>query len=71
MAALRSRPQPLAYSIKDAAEATGVSVTTLERFIASGDITVRYANAKRVLPAAELTAWLESLPIEREKAVTK
>jgi len=70
MAALRARPQPLAYSIKDAAEATGVSVTMLERFIASGDIIVRYADSKRVLPAAELMAWLEALPLERKKRVT-
>lgn len=65
MAELRTPPQPLAYSMKGAAEATGVSVTLLEQFIARGDLIPRYANSKRIIPAAELQAWIDSLPLER------
>lgn len=66
MATLTVRPQPLAYSIKDAADATGVSVRTLERIIAAGDLNVRYVRGKRVLPATELQAWIDSLPYDAE-----
>jgi hypothetical protein len=61
----RSKPTPLSYSIKGAAEATGISTSLLEQFIARGDITPKYVNSKRVITADELQAWLDSLPIER------
>ena len=71
MADLRSRPQPLAYSVKDAAEATGISASLLEQFIARGDITPRWVNSKRVLPAAELQAWIDALPYDKPEAVAE
>jgi len=58
--------QPLAYSMKGAAEATGVSVTTLEREIEAGNLNVRYVRSKRVIDADELKAWILSRPFDRE-----
>jgi len=63
--ALVTPPAPIAYSVKDAAAAVGVSVRKLESLIQSGDLNVRYVGSKRVLSAAELHAWIESLPYER------
>lgn len=56
--------QPVALSIPDAAAAVGYSVTTLKDAIAKGDLVVRYANRKGVIPAEDLIEWVKSLPIE-------
>lgn len=58
---------PLAYTIEDAATAAGVSKSTLNRAIASGDLTRRYPNSKPVIMADELAAWLESLPLDKPR----
>ena len=68
MADLRSKPQPVAYAVKDAAEAIGISPALLEQVIARGDINPRWINSKRVIPAAELQAYIEALPYDRETA---
>lgn len=52
----------LAYTYDEAAEATGYSVRTIKEAVARGDILARYANSKPVIQAAELEAWLSSLP---------
>jgi hypothetical protein len=52
----------LAYSIPEAAEATGYGVTTIKEAITVGDLTPRYANRKPVIPTAELERWIESRP---------
>lgn len=54
----------LAYSIKDAAEAVGVSVTTLREAINRSELTVKYPTTRPVIPAEELTKWLDALPDE-------
>ncbi|TFC59466.1 MULTISPECIES: helix-turn-helix domain-containing protein [unclassified Cryobacterium] len=64
-AALRANPQPLAYAVKDAAAAVGISPAKLEELIRRDDLFVRWVDGKRVITATELTAWLESLPLER------
>jgi len=58
---------PLAYPIKDAAAAVGLSVPTLEQAIKDEKLTARYSGRKRLILAAELNAWLETLPYSREE----
>lgn len=65
MADLRAKPQPLAYSVKDAAAAAGISPSLLEQLIARGDLHPRWVNSKRVIPATELQAWIDNLPYDR------
>lgn len=62
---LRSKPQPLAYSVRDAAEACGISQAKLEEIIKRDDIFVRWIDGKRVIPATELIAYINALPLER------
>lgn len=57
-------PVRLAYSIVEAAAATGYSTDTIRRAIRNNDLTARYANSKPVILAGELQSWLESLPTE-------
>ncbi|KRC52149.1 hypothetical protein ASE16_03625 [Leifsonia sp. Root227] len=61
---LTPRPQPLAYSIAGAAEATGYSERVINDLCARGDLTRRYANRKPVILATDIEAWLNSLPYE-------
>lgn len=55
----------LAYSIKEAAEACGVSVDTIRRAITANDLIARYPTSRPVVDADELRAWLASKPTER------
>lgn len=64
MAGLRTRFDPIAYTIPDAAEACGVSETVLKEAITAGDITRRYPTSKPVIEADELREWVKSLPLE-------
>ena len=54
----------IAYSIEEAAEATGYSTDTIRRALRNSDMTARYANSKPVILGTELQEWLESLPTE-------
>ncbi len=54
-----------AYSIAEAAEATGVSDRTIRRAIEAGDLAVRYPTSRAVIPVDELRAWIESKPSQR------
>ena len=63
---LRPRPLPLAYSVKDAAEAVGVSYSKLEEIIKRDEVFVRWVDGKRVMLVSELQAWLLSLPFEKQ-----
>ena len=59
---------PLAYGVKDAAQACSVSTTTIERALAAGELVAKYSGAgksKRVILADELGAWLHALPETR------
>ena len=51
----------ISYSVAGASEHTGVSVDVIRR----GDLAPRYFGSKPLIPAAELEAWLASLPSER------
>lgn len=57
----------LAYSIEEAAAATGYSTDTIRRALRNSDMTARYANSKPVILTAELQEWLKSLPTEAPK----
>ena len=61
-------PGKLAYSLEEAALACGYGQTTLKVAIRRGELVARFANAKPVIPVAELESWLESLPTERPPA---
>lgn len=65
MAELRTQPQPLAYAIKNAAEAIGISASLLEQLIARGDINPRWIKSKRVITIAELQAFIDALPYDK------
>jgi hypothetical protein len=54
----------LAYSLDEAAAATGYSADVIRRALRANSLTARYANTKPVILATELTSWLESLPAE-------
>ena len=59
----------LAYDAEEAAAACGgVSRTTIDRAVAAGLLTPRHIGekgGKKIYLAADLMAWLESLPTER------
>lgn len=57
----------LAFSIAEAAEATGYSSDVIRKAIKDHDLTARYANSKPVVLATELQDWLESRPTEAPK----
>lgn len=57
----------VAYSIEEAAEASGYSTDTIRRALRNSDMTARYANSKPVILASELTDWLTALPTEAPK----
>ncbi|WP_372595450.1 helix-turn-helix domain-containing protein [Actinotalea sp.] len=59
---------PLAYTIPDAAQAVGLSERSIRDAIRRGDLAPRYFGSKPLIPAAELDAWLHSLPSERSSA---
>ena len=54
----------LAYSIEEAAAASGYSTDSIRRAIRKFELTARYANSKPVILAEELADWLRSLPTE-------
>lgn len=57
----------LAYSIQEAAEASGLSTTVIRRKINAGYIAAKYSGTKPVILATELESWLQSLPSEQPK----
>ena len=62
---LRIHKPQIAYSLKQAAEACGISLSLIKQFVRDGDLNPRYVNSKPVIPASELAAWVDSLPYER------
>jgi len=59
-----SRPHPIAYTVKDAAVAVGLSVRYLRTQIQLGYLIARYAGSKPLITHAELVHWLSRLPTE-------
>lgn len=58
----------VSYTLSGAAEASGIGKTNISAAIRSGDLIAHYMNSKPVVLAADLAAWIESLPTERETA---
>lgn len=54
----------IAYTLKEAAEAAGVSESTLRRAIANNDLIAHYPTTKAVIKRDELEAWIDSTPTE-------
>lgn len=54
----------LAFTIEEAAEATGYSKDTIRAAIRNHELIARYANTKPVVMATELQDWLTALPTE-------
>ena len=54
----------IAYNLKEAAEAAGVSVSTLRRAIANNDLVANYPTTSAVILREELESWIKSAPTE-------
>ena len=52
----------LAYSVRELAEATGLSDQAIYDAINNNELPARFVGKKRVVPVAEAEAWIESLP---------
>ncbi|WP_053387666.1 hypothetical protein [Leucobacter japonicus] len=55
----------ISYSVKGAAEATGVSEPLVRQAIKDGDVVVRYWNSKQLIEHDELKRLVQSLPTEK------
>ena len=56
---------PLTYSRADAADALGISIPAFDRLVSASQLTPRFIGSKPVFTAAELTAYVDSLPYEK------
>lgn len=54
--------EPLSYSVKDAVKVSSFSRAALYNEIKAGRLIARKSGAKTVILAADLRAWLDSLP---------
>jgi excisionase family DNA binding protein len=52
----------LAYTILDAAKASGLGRTTIYELISNGKIEARKAGARTLIPAESLRRYLDNLP---------
>lgn len=57
----------VSYDLRGAAEATGVSVSTIQAAVAAGDLVASYVGRKPVFRAVELDAWVASLPNQPQR----
>lgn len=55
----------VAYSVAGAAEASSIGETRIKAAIATGDLIAHYNGNRPVILAADLVAYIESLPTER------
>lgn len=54
----------IAYNIKEAAEAAGVSISTIRRAIREHDLIAHYPTAAAVIHRDQLEAWIKGSPTE-------
>ena len=62
---LRTIKPAIAYTIPEAADATGYGETVLRNAIKAQELEPHYVGNKPVLLADDLVAWVRSLPTER------
>jgi excisionase family DNA binding protein len=60
----RSTISPIAYSIKDAPQAVGVSRTRIFEAVRNKELTARKAGRSTIIESDELKRWVKSLPIK-------
>lgn len=60
-------PPPVAYSLADAAQATGVSVETLRRAVRANALVPNYVGRKPIFRVEELQRWVKSLPDDLQR----
>ncbi len=54
--------QKLAYTLEEAAEQSGFTVSTLRSQVATGKLSARKAGTESAIRHADLSAWLDTLP---------
>jgi excisionase family DNA binding protein len=59
MTSSKTQPQRLAFGIDEAAEALDLSRSRLYELIAAGEITACKVGKRTIIPATELTAFLD------------
>jgi excisionase family DNA binding protein len=57
--------QPLAHTVANAVQVSGVSRSSLYEAIKAGDLPVRKAGRRTLILHADLAAWLQTLPVGR------
>jgi excisionase family DNA binding protein len=60
---------PLAYSIVEACEASGVGRTSIYEAINSGKLIARKNGRRTVILCDDLRRWLQSLPVTNSNSV--
>ena len=56
------KPNPIAVTIPDAVNASGMSRTSIYEALKRGDLTARKAGRRTLISFADLEAYLTSLP---------
>ncbi len=59
---MNAATNPIALTIRDAVQLSGVSRSTLYRAIKTGDVVARKHGRRTIILADELRAWLQDLP---------
>ena len=62
---------PLAYSIAEACEVSGISRTSVYEAINSRELIARKHGRRTVILVDDLRRWLQSLPVTAPKAKSK
>jgi excisionase family DNA binding protein len=52
-------PSPIAYSVREAAQALGLSIDTTYRYIADGTIPARRVGGRLLIPVRKLEQWID------------
>jgi predicted DNA-binding protein YlxM (UPF0122 family) len=58
--------EKLAYSVRELADAAGLSDQQIYNHITRGDISAKHSGTKKIILAAEARRFLETLPDEDE-----
>lgn len=58
--------EKLAYSVRELADATGLSDQQVYNHINRGDLTAKHSGTKKIILAAEARRFIDSLPDEDE-----